>query len=619
MLLKGGGIRQKQLRSHLTVGLVGVALLMVGLTSILWLRSDVLRLATLRSPTVHNSTLALSGLQRSLAALRGWVALGDPRFKEDRRAAWREEIRPAVGRLQTLSSRWSDPKNNERLAGLLVVLEELYESQWWVEEVAQTPGNEPAQVTLLQNARPIADLVISGITAMIELDKDSPARAGRRSLTDALHEFRFALVACQADLVDFVDNGDVMYERRSQHMLGVAGEKLEEIEARRSWLTPGQRELLAWTKLEFAAYRPHAERVIAIRKSARWNLAQSWLSGEAEPRARKATELLSAMSAAQSEQMQADVARVILVSSVTVLVSLGLIASMALIAYLLSKRAAARLTQPIEALSLASENLAAGRLNQNVPVTTNDELGRLTQAFNAMRASLAERTAELEAFSYSVSHDLRAPLRAIDGFSRILLEDYADKLDPECNRLLNVICRNTLNMGQLIDDLLAFSRLGRQEMRLGEVDMAELAKLVFEELKTMVSDRAISLNVRDLPPSHADRNLIHQVFTNLLSNAVKFTKTKETPIIEVGYETEDSENIYYVKDNGVGFDMRYVDKLFGVFQRLHTSEEFEGTGVGLAIVHSIIRRHGGRIWAEGAVGEGATIYFTLSAREESAW
>ena len=215
---------------------------------------------------------------------------------------------------------------------------------------------------------------------------------------------------------------------------------------------------------------------------------------------------------------------------------------------------------------------------------------QVRQHASELEQRVAERTAELEAFSYSVSHDLRAPLRAIDGFSRILLDDYGDKLDPECNRLLNVICRNTLNMGKLIDGLLAVSRLRHREVSLGEVAMAELARSVFEELKTTASDRPISLNVRDLPPAHADGDLIHQVFANLLSNAVKFTRTRETPIIEVGYDTEDRENVYYVKDNGVGFDMRYADKLFGVFQRLHTSEEFEGTGVGLAIVHSIIRR-----------------------------
>lgn len=244
---------------------------------------------------------------------------------------------------------------------------------------------------------------------------------------------------------------------------------------------------------------------------------------------------------------------------------------------------------------------------------------QLEQEAAGLEKRVAERTAELEAFSYSVSHDLRAPLRAIDGFSRILLDDYSDKLDPECNRLLNVISRNTFNMGQLIDDLLAFSRLGRQEMKLQEVDMAELAKSVFEELTPMVSDRAISLNVRDLPRSHADGALIQHVFANLLSNAIKFTRMRETAIIDVGYEIEDSENVYYVKDNGVGFDMRFVEKIFGVFQRLHGADEFEGTGVGLAIVQSIIQRHGGRVWADAKVNEGATIYFSLPRRESKKW
>lgn len=228
---------------------------------------------------------------------------------------------------------------------------------------------------------------------------------------------------------------------------------------------------------------------------------------------------------------------------------------------------------------------------------------------------VAERTAELEAFSYSVSHDLRAPLRAIDGFSRVLLEDYGKKLDPECNRLLNIICSNTCNMGQLIDDLLAFSRLGRQEMKMGEIDVVEVAKAVFDELIVTVPERSVYLNIGALPSARADRSLIRQVFVNLLSNAVKFTRTQEKGVIDVGYESENGENIYYVRDNGVGFDPRYADKLFGVFQRLHTSDEFEGTGVGLAIVQSIIQRHGGRTWGEAEVEEGATIYFTLPAGE----
>lgn len=226
-------------------------------------------------------------------------------------------------------------------------------------------------------------------------------------------------------------------------------------------------------------------------------------------------------------------------------------------------------------------------------------------------AQLEAANKELEAFSYSVSHDLRAPLRAIDGFSGIVLEDYSEKLDEEGKRFLNIICDNTQKMGQLIDDLLAFSRIGRQEIKIAEVEMDKLAKSVFEELKTTVSDRTFNLNIKPFPPAYVDRAMIRQVFANLLSNAVKFTRPKERAVIEVDGRSEGDENIYLIRDNGVGFDMQYVNKLFGVFQRLHSAEEFEGTGVGLAIVQRIIHRHGGRVWAEGKMGEGATFYFTL--------
>ena len=204
---------------------------------------------------------------------------------------------------------------------------------------------------------------------------------------------------------------------------------------------------------------------------------------------------------------------------------------------------------------------------------------------------------------------------AIDGFSRVVLEDYADKLDDEGRRYLNIIRSNTQKMGQLIDDLLLFSRLGRQELRASDIDMGRLAKAVSEELKLAVPERrgGIYLSI-NFHPSHGDQAMIRQVFVNLLSNAVKFTRPKERAVIEVDGRSEGNENIYTVKDNGVGFDMQYVNKLFGVFQRLHSSEEFEGTGVGLAIVQRIIHRHGGRVWAEGKVGEGASFYFTLPRR-----
>jgi PAS domain S-box-containing protein len=226
-------------------------------------------------------------------------------------------------------------------------------------------------------------------------------------------------------------------------------------------------------------------------------------------------------------------------------------------------------------------------------------------------AQLEAANKDIEAFSYSVSHDLRAPLRAITGFSSMLIEDYADKVDDEGKRLLNVVKDNTLNMSALIDDLLTLSRIGRKEIERSKIAMDKLAQTTFNEIKATVSEREIQFDIKPLPPAHGDDGLIHQVFFNLLSNAIKFTRYREDAVIEVGAYVEGPENVYYVKDNGAGFDMQYVGKLFGTFQRLHSDKQFEGTGIGLAIVQRVIRRHGGRVWAEGKVNEGATFYFTL--------
>jgi PAS domain S-box-containing protein len=257
---------------------------------------------------------------------------------------------------------------------------------------------------------------------------------------------------------------------------------------------------------------------------------------------------------------------------------------------------------PIE-LSLAASRTPAG---QSFIAVIRD----ITERKRIERA-LRETNTELESFSYSVSHDLRAPLRAIHGFSRILIEDHAPGMDGEAKRLLGVIDENTKRMGQLIDDLLAFSRLGRQELATARVDMNDLVTHIAEGLRRTEGDRAVDLAIDPLPPARGDRDLLRQVITNLLQNALKFTRRRDGARIAVGARAEDGETVYYVKDNGAGFDQRYADKLFGVFQRLHRLDEFEGTGVGLAIVQRIVHRHGGRVWAEGKVDGGATFYFTL--------
>jgi len=240
-----------------------------------------------------------------------------------------------------------------------------------------------------------------------------------------------------------------------------------------------------------------------------------------------------------------------------------------------------------------------------------EKIQKLNEDLESRTLELEAANKELEAFSYSVSHDLRTPLIVIGGFSRKLLVEHSNHLNPKGQQYLNIIRASTQNMFQLIDDLLAFFHLKRQKIEVSNIDMGGLAKSVFEELKNTVSEGVFQLNIKPLPPIFGDQAMLRQVVMNLLSNAIKFTKFRETGMIEIGGWVENGENIYYVKDNGAGFDMEKADKLFCVFQRLHNPETFEGNGVGLALVQRIIHRHGGRVWAEGKVNEGATFYFTL--------
>ncbi|MDP3970176.1 MAG: PAS domain S-box protein [bacterium] len=224
---------------------------------------------------------------------------------------------------------------------------------------------------------------------------------------------------------------------------------------------------------------------------------------------------------------------------------------------------------------------------------------------------------ELELFSSAVSHDLRAPLVAINGFSEMLVEDYAPKLDEEGKMMLSSIRQSTQLMGKLIDDLLAFSKAGIGEMTMNDVEMTAMVKTIFEELKSANPSRNIILNIAELPRTRVDSALMTQVWTNLISNAIKYTKNKKEAVIDVTFMTEKGEIIYAVKDNGVGFDMKYIDKLFTAFHRLYNQEEFEGTGIGLVTVKRIIERHSGRVWAEGKEGEGATFYFALPVTSQT--
>lgn len=240
------------------------------------------------------------------------------------------------------------------------------------------------------------------------------------------------------------------------------------------------------------------------------------------------------------------------------------------------------------------------------------ERERVAQELTRRGELLEAANKELEAFSYSVSHDLRAPLRHIDGYVALLERAAGKDLNERASRYLSTISQSAKQMGQLIDDLLSFSRMGRAEMMSTTVDMNALMKDVLQRVQQDAQGRQIDWNVQNLPTVQGDPSMLRQVFVNLLTNAIKFTGTRSDTKIEIGAEpSSQGEAVLYVKDNGVGFDMKYVDKLFGVFQRLHRTDEFDGTGIGLANVRRIVHRHGGRTWAEGQPDHGATFYVAL--------
>ncbi|MFA6015205.1 MAG: PocR ligand-binding domain-containing protein [Gallionellaceae bacterium] len=270
-----------------------------------------------------------------------------------------------------------------------------------------------------------------------------------------------------------------------------------------------------------------------------------------------------------------------------------------------------------------TRELNASNVRLRKEIVEHEQADATVRRLNAeLEQRVAQRTAELETaiydlenFNYSASHDLRIPLRAIDGFSKILLTEHASGLDDEGRRLLNIVRESTGRMTQYIDDMLSFSRTGRTALAPEEIKMEELMREVIEELKP--AENTIQLELNRLPNFVGDRAMMRQALICVLTNAIKFSRTRDIPKIQVGASVNRDEIIYYVQDNGVGFDMRYVGKLFGVFQRLHAVAEFEGNGIGLAVFKRIITRHGGRVWAEGKVNEGATIYFALPIKEKN--
>jgi signal transduction histidine kinase len=340
----------------------------------------------------------------------------------------------------------------------------------------------------------------------------------------------------------------------------------------------------------------HAESVIELRRSGDVAAAQRSIRADADKRATgEIQELLDGLERSSRERLDAHLVRLQWETGVTrAAVVLGLVVAVAFMLYSI-----VRVTREFD----------ERRRAERARVEANREL-------EAQAAELRQANRELEAFSYSVSHDLRAPLRGVDRFSRILAEDYGPQLDDEGRRLIGVIRGEAHRMGRLIDDMLNLSRAGRQLLEPTNVDMNDLVRDVIAELTRLYPGAAPEFVIGHLPPAWGDRGLLRQVWVNLVANALKFSARRPAPRIEVGGARRAGAVEYFVRDNGVGFDPKHVGLVFGVFQRLHSESEFEGTGVGLALVQRIVHRHGGSVRADGAPGAGATFHVSLPARND---
>lgn len=534
---KSGGLRRKLLRSFLGLTACGLVLLCISLVAIFWLRSSANRLALQYAPGVEATLQARIGVQRSLAGLRGWVALGRQEFRDDRRAAWIEDIQPALVRLRDLGQAWTDVENLELLTALDPFLADLKESQWWVEDVAQSEGNEIARVILRTKVTPIARKMLLTIAAMIELEEIEEITDGR-SILAPLHRLHTARMSSDHMLTNYVLLGEGWRDVGFHQNLEFEITALDQLVSAAGSLSQDQRRLLSNLQQEHPWYVHFSNEAIKARNSEQWNAAQFLMATETVPLSQELIAQLNALSARQIESMELEITNVDRVGQIAVVISIGLIAAMAIIAGFMSGSRAKQITQPLSELSEATRALAAGDLKEDLAVTTDDELGSLTHSFNQMRAALQKSEAALK-HSYhelAIEHD-----RAENLLLNILPAPIAERLKQH----EGIIADSFADVTVLFADIVGFTQLS------GRIPPEELVRSlddVFSRFDSLVDAHGLEkiktlgdayMLVGGLPvprPDHAEA--VAEVALGMLKEIASYNAQRETSLqIRVGMDS----------------------------------------------------------------------------------
>ncbi len=615
------GFAAELLRSHLLVASIGLGMLLVALILSFFLRMRATVVAKEAEPAARSSAKVLTEVHHSLAGLRGWVSLGDKGLLEEWELAWSGGIEPAIASLNRHMNFLKRSGSEKLLDQLLPLMAELKESQWWVQAVAQTPGNEPAKVSYAFEVEPVAFALDS---IFVSLVREAAAGAGSAKkerlvqLAEAQRSFLVARILLESILFE----GSLHMEQAFRDNLGFSKAICSRLVSERSFSSTEQGRLMQFWQRESQAFERLAEKAIARRKSDRWNVAQHLMATETVPLAKGVTALaleLASASAAQMRQHSSVVART---TNIGILAMVVLIGSMIIVAVTLSRKQAQILTQPVAALSKGAQEFASGQLSDDIPVMSDNELGNLTRSFNYMRASLEkaqeelirkEKLAILGELSGGVGHELRNPLGVISNAVYFLKTIHPDA-DETTREYLEIISSEVDNAEKITADLLDFKGTRTPERQ--EVPAADLVSQAMARLSPPEGIEVTTAVAPDLSPVYVDPRQIRQVLNNLITNACHAMPEGGRLTVRVqgegGLEAEPMKEVRFsIEDTGQGI---LREDLTMVFEPLYTTKA-RGIGLGLTITKNLVQNNGGSITVKSDPGRGSTFTVILPTKE----